>query len=140
MSQFEDELRRDFEKVVEEHSNLVGYCAAVALRVTVERSPVREGALRNNWRVGATELDAFEGSAELGGGEGSPPSSEQIASVDAAVRSAGRFASIWLGNPLEYASYVNDGTERQAAQPMLEPAIAAANAVVISPGESVPKR
>lgn len=132
--EFARELEVEAKKVATRHRKVVGLAALHALRVAVERSPVDTGALRNNWQVGTTP--DVPASKALGGDEGSPPTPAQFAQSDEATTRLRPFGSLFLVNPMPYASFVDEGTPRMAARPMVEPAIAAAEAVIRQAGES----
>lgn len=87
-----------------------------ALRGVVMLSPVKTGRLRGNWQttVGAPAEGDIEATDRSGG--------PTIAKGAGVIASAKRrpFEPIWLHNGLDYAEFVNDGTENVPAVHMVE--------------------
>lgn len=126
---FSRDLVGEATDAIERRGRLVlGKAALDAMSVAIERSPVDTGALRNNWQVGISPEIAE--SAARGGEEGAPPSSQQFAQAEEALARMRPFGKLYLVNPMPYASFVDEGTPTMPARPMVEPAIAVAEAVI----------
>lgn len=118
--QFAAQLAHEFKVTVPEaHLNLQ---KAVTLRVlgsVIGLSAVDTGRLRNNWQLGVGSPSMVE----RGPGPGM-----DVGEVAGELDSLEPFQTSYVSNPLEYASYLEDGTPKMAAQPMVRPTIAAVEA------------
>lgn len=109
----------------------IGAAALTGLTTSVQRSRVDTGQMRNSWDVCLLPSDAEPRKGS--GADGDPPSAEQLQSAERTIKQAGfAFNSglvqgplvIYLVNPVEYSSYVDED------YPMVDPAIEAMNAAL----------
>ncbi len=90
-----------------------------ALKSCIDLSAVDTGRLRNNWQsaVGDPGMQEFP--------EGSSRESSQLADAASVLEGMDPYGVSYVSNPLEYASYLEDGTPKMEPQPMVRPTVAA---------------
>ena len=85
------------------------------------------GRLKGNWQLNTS--GGFVPLERFATDEGQPASGAQLSEALAEMNTrTDPFASVFVGNGLDYASHVNDGTPKMAARPMVEPTVASVNA------------
>lgn len=129
-SEFARQLVRELDAGLVRHYRVAVRAAAFKfLEVAVKRSPVKTGALRNNWQISTRDGDAPQ-VEDREGAAGTGPSTAQFQRADAATRDLRFGGIVYASNPMQYASYVDAGRPGVRARPMVRPALAAANAVL----------
>jgi hypothetical protein len=124
---FANDLAREMREHVDKNMDLMSRKMTIqALNGCSYLSPVRKGRLKGNWQVnthgGFVPMERFDPD------EGSDASMAQISEAESALNSrTDPFATIFVGNGLDYASHVNDGTPRMPARPMVEPTVESIN-------------
>lgn len=118
--QFARDLMNEFEVAVP--GAFVDLHGAITMRVLkscIDLTAVDTGRLRNNWQatVNAPGAEQF--------GPGPSREAGQLSSAEAALEQMEPFGVTYVSNPIEYASFLENGTPRMAAQPMVRPTIAA---------------
>lgn len=117
---FSAQLAQDFKLTVPEaHLKLQKAVTLRVLESCIDLSAIRSGRLRNNWQVGVSSPSR----AERGPGPGM-----DLGEAAGELEACEPYQTTYVSNPLEYASYLEDGTPRMAAQPMVRPTIAAVEA------------
>ena len=118
LNQFTLELE-DFQKKVE--TDGVAFLRLVALQVlqgVIFLPPVDTGRARGNWQVsqGSPIETPLEVTDPAGAGTLSRGTTRLLAIVLG--------ETVWITNNVEYISYLEHGTDRMAAQPMVAPTLA----------------
>lgn len=118
-------------------SQLIRKVALAADQAAVLATPVDTGRARANWilSIGSPSAEIVEPVASGTEGSGARGSANAQRALDQAAstlstRPAG--ASVTIVNNVEYITFLNDGTSKQAPHGMLPAALAAAQAVVRS--------
>lgn len=128
MADFAVELKAEMDAAAKEHLTLTKVVTLQVLEGVTKLTAVDTGRARNNWQASVGAPATGEVLAGVGGSYGAPPSSAQYAQANGALAQLKPFGVAYVSNNLEYISYLENGTDRMAPQPMVRPTIDRINA------------
>lgn len=95
------------------YTKTVRFLALKILVGSAAKTPVDTGVLRGGWQLAINSPGNEERSPDKGG-------TGVVSSGEAAIAALTPGQSVWITNPVEYAPYVNDGTDKIEGKFMLE--------------------
>jgi len=122
------------DQVVTNSEKIIRRAAVAAAIEVIDRTPVKTGTARINWRVG---FGGVSGTIIDGPGTANRTTNANVASASASIDAANKLAKwrrkmgeILIANPVSYIFDLDDGTSTQAASGMTIFAIAAAKDIL----------
>jgi len=123
LSQFQKELRGSSSELAEEYRKFQLALALRALAVASNVTRVDTGRLRGGWSLTVGRP------IPLADPQPDPGGTQVMGRGLEGLRDLRPYQTIWLNNWVDYASYLNDGTDKIPADMMLEQALAAIEGV-----------